>query len=50
MSVLQIFEVLGGLLVPLGVVATLVMLTILVHDDYKSIKRENEENKSNEED
>ena len=50
MSVLQIFEVLGGLLVPLGVVATLVMLTILVHDDYKSIKRENEENKSDEED
>lgn len=49
MSVLQIFEVLGGLLVPLGVVATLVMLTILVHDDYNSIKRENEENKSDEE-
>ena len=50
MSVLQMFEVLGGLLVPLGVVATLVMLTILIHDDYKSIKRENEENKSDEED
>ena len=50
MSVLQIFEVLGGLLVPLGIVATLVMLTILVHDDYKSIKKENEDNKSNEED
>ena len=50
MPILQIFEILGCLLVPLGVVATLIMLAILVHDDYESIKNQNEENKSNEED
>ena len=50
MSVLQIFEILGCLLVPLGIVATLVMLAILVHDDYESIKNNNKENKFNEED
>lgn len=50
MSILQMFMVLGGLLVPLGVVATLIMLAILIHDDYESIKNHNKENKSNEED
>ena len=50
MPILQIFEIIGFLLVPLGIVAELVMLAILVHDDYKSIKNHNKENKFNEED
>lgn len=48
-SFLQIIEVLCALSIVFYVLSTLIMLFILVIDDYKSIRRENEENKSDEE-
>ena len=49
MSLLQIAMVLVSIASTLGIIVTLVSLLILVFDDYKSIKRKNEENKSDEE-
>lgn len=49
MSIIHIIEILCTLSIIFYVLSTLIMLFILVIDDYKSIKRENEENKSDEE-
>lgn len=49
MSIIRIIEMLCALSIVFYVLSTSIMLFILVIDDYKYIRRENEENKPNEE-
>jgi UDP-N-acetylmuramyl pentapeptide phosphotransferase/UDP-N-acetylglucosamine-1-phosphate transferase len=49
MSIVHIIEMLCTLSIVFYVLSTLIMLFISVFDDYKSVRRDNEENKSNEE-
>ena len=48
-SIIHIIEILCTLSIVFYVLSTLIMLFVLVVDDCKSIRRENEEDKSDEE-